>query len=428
MRIPRLRNTIVLICYCAALNIAVFSASPALAERASLVIDANTGAVLHANNARLKSFPASLTKLMTVYIAFEAMASKQIAPADKLHVSANAARMPATKLGLMQGQTISLQNVLFAMILRSANDAAVVIAERLAGTESAFANLMNAKAKALGMTDTRFYNASGLPHSGQITSARDMAILTRALMTEYPQYYSLFQVRTFQYRGKTFNARNNYTNNTPGTQGLKTGFTCHAGYNLVASSEKNGRRLIGVILGERNPGRRNARMSKIVNQAHNAKSTEAQVLTISDLAIEAGQDTSQAINAKAIAEVCTIGSPKPDYAKAAGWGLVIGVKKDHGEAMALSRRVVQTYPKSLNAGRPLAIPFLRGVLLNRAIITDLKQENATSACRQLRRRNQYCIVINPKVVYMYVQKAHLASESALTSSDHSRAGKSSSMQ
>ena len=176
MRIPGLRNTVVTICYCAAIIIAVFSASPAFAERASLVIDADNGAVLHAKNARLKSFPASLTKLMTVYIAFEAMASKQIAPADQLHISANAARMLATKLGLRQGQIINLQEVLLAMILRSANDAAVVAAEQLAGTEPAFAKLMNARAKALGMSDTRFYNATGLPHLGQITSARDMAI------------------------------------------------------------------------------------------------------------------------------------------------------------------------------------------------------------------------------------------------------------
>ncbi|MBT8365913.1 MAG: serine hydrolase, partial [Deltaproteobacteria bacterium] len=149
----------------------------AFAERASLVIDADSGAVLYAKNARLQSFPASLTKLMTVYLIFDAIESKQLTLADKLHVSAAAARMPKVRLGLKQGQTITLQEVMLAMIVRSANDAAVVAAERMAGSEPAFANLMNAKTKTLGMSDTVFHNSSGLPHPGQITSARDMAIL-----------------------------------------------------------------------------------------------------------------------------------------------------------------------------------------------------------------------------------------------------------
>ena len=429
MDTSKLKNAVVTICYCAAVCITALSLPmSASAERASLFIDAESGAVLHAKNSRMQSFPASLTKLMTVYLIFEAVESKQLSLTDQLLVSATAARMPAVRLGLKQGQTITLQEVMSAMIVRSANDAAVVAAEGMAGSEPAFANLMNAKTKTLGMSDTVFYNASGLPHPGQITSARDMAILARALMTDYPQYYSLFSNRTFQYRGKTFNAHNNFANSVAGMQGLKTGFTCYAGYNLVASGEKDGRRLIGVILGERNLRQRNARMSKILKQAFSPKNIEEQVLTIHDLAIEESQGTGQTPNKKAIADVCVIGSKATEFARASGWGLVLGVKKNPKEALALSRQTMQTYTKTLKAGRPLAIPFLRGVLLNRACITDLKQERATAACQQLRNRDQYCIVINPKVVRAYVEKGHMALERTQVSSDFSQLRESSSVQ
>jgi D-alanyl-D-alanine carboxypeptidase len=428
MDTARLNNTVVTVCYCAVVCIAVLSsAMPAFAERASLVIDADSGAVLYAKNARLQSFPASLTKLMTVYLIFEAMESKQLTLADQLHVSAAAARMPNVRLGLKQGQTITLQEVMLAMIVRSANDAAVVAAERMAGSEPAFANLMNAKTKTLGMSDTVFRNASGLPHPGQITSARDMAILARALMTDYPQYYSSFSARTFQYLGKTFNSNNNFTNSVSDIQGLKTGFTCHAGYNLVASVEKNGRRLIGVILGERNLRRRDARMSKILKQAFTLENIDNKIFTINDLAIEVSQGTRQGPNKKAIADVCVIGSKAAAFARASGWGLVLGVRKNPKEALALSRQTMRQYSKTLRTGRPQAIPFLRGVLVNRACITDLKQESATAACRQLRKRDQYCIVINPKVVRRYVAKGHMALERAQVSSDFSQIGKPSPM-
>ncbi len=424
---PALKKKMGAVCTCAVACITALSlAMPAVAERASLVIDADSGAVLHAKNARLQSFPASLTKLMTVYLILEAMASKRLSPQDQLRVSAAAARMPAVRLGLRQGQTITLHEVILAMIVRSANDAAVVAAEGMADGEPAFANLMNAKAKMLGMSDTVFYNASGLPHPGQITSARDMAILARALMADYPQYHSFFSTRTFHYHRKTFNVRHNFSNSADGIKGLKTGFTCYAGYNLVASVEKNGRRLIGVILGERSLRQRNARMSKILKQSFGPNRTAAKILTLHDLAIEDSQGPGMAPINKALADVCAVGPKKAGgFARASGWGLVIGVRKEQKEALALARQTLQQYRKTLKTGRPLAIPFLQGVLLNRACITDLKQENATTACRQLRNQNAYCIVINPKLVRTYVEKGHAALEKAQVAFKFSQMGKSS---
>ena len=370
--------------------------------------------MLYAKNPRLQSFPASLTKLMTIYLIFEALESNQLALSEQLKVSAAAARTSPVRLGLKKGQKITLRKALQAMIVKSANDAAVVAAERIAGSEPAFANLMNARAEALGMSDSVFYNASGLPHPRQVTTARDMAILARVLMTEFPGYISLFSKNTFQVHNKRLGADPN-SNSAAGIQGLKTGFTCQAGYNLIASAEKDGRRLIGVILGERNPRSRNSRMATMLKQASGQEKVTAKELTISDLEIDVSQNLSLTVNKKVIADSCAVGSKSraPAFARASGWGLVLGVRKDENEALALSRQTKRNYSSALRSGRPHSIPFLRGVLLNRASITNLSQDRATAACKLLRNRGQYCVVINPKVVRMYVEKGHLALDKAV---------------
>jgi D-alanyl-D-alanine carboxypeptidase len=416
MDAPKQSKIFVTLCCCTVVCVTFLILTvPAFAERASLVIDADSGVVLHAKNARLQSFPASLTKLMTVYLIFEAMASKQLALAVQLPVSAAAAGMPAVRLRLKQGQTITVQEILLGMMLRSANDAAVVAAERMAGSESAFADLMNAKAKTLGMSDTVFYNASGLPHPGQITSARDMAILARALIEDFPQYYPLFSIQAFQYRGKTYNARQNISDHAAGIRELKTGFTCHAGYNLVVSAEIKGRSLIGVVLGERNPRQRSFRMSEILKQVVTSKNMESKALTIHDLAVESGQGKKPAPNNKAIADVCVVGPKSNSFARASGWGVMVGVKNIQKEALALARQTKRRYRQTLKKGRPLAIPFLVGVRRHRACITDLKQQSASATCQQMRGSDQYCLVLSPKVVRMYVEKGHEALKRKLVS-------------
>ncbi len=407
-----------LFCYCAVVcSLFPINVVTASAERASLVIDADSGAVFYAKNTRLPSYPASLTKLMTVYLVYEAVASKQLSLTDRLQVSTTASRMPAVRLGLKPGQTITVAEVVLAMIVRSANDAAVVAAERIAGSESAFAKLMTAKAETLGMSDTVFYNASGLPHPGQVTSARDMAILARALITDYPQYYASYSASTFQYRGKTFNSQRRFTGSIERIHGLKTGFTCHAGFNLVASVEKNGSRLIGVVLGERNLRQRDARMSDILRSSAFSKTIDKKNVTISDLVPEVPQGGKNGPNKNAIADVCVTGSGPAAFTKASGWGLVLGVSKKDKDALALSRQIKQQNFKRLRGGRAVSIPFLRGVLLYRAGITNLKQDNATAACRQLRKQNRYCIVANPILVQAYVAKGRLALDSPLAAYD-----------
>ena len=218
---------------------------------AAIVVDANTGEVLYAKRADSPRYPASITKVMTLYLAFEAISEGRIKPTDLITVSAKAASQPPTKLGLAAGQQISVDDAMRAIAVKSANDMAVALAEHLAGTEQRFGALMTLRGQELGMSNSRFVNASGLPDSRQISTARDIAILSRAVMRDYPQYYSYFSLRSFTFRGVTMNNHNRLLGQMWGVDGLKTGYTNASGFNLAASAVRDGRRLITVVLGGR---------------------------------------------------------------------------------------------------------------------------------------------------------------------------------
>jgi D-alanyl-D-alanine carboxypeptidase (penicillin-binding protein 5/6) len=216
---------------------------------AAIVVDANSGEVLYSKRADNPRYPASITKVMTMYLAFEALAEGRLKPTDRIVVSPRAAAQSPTKLGLRAGETISVDDAMRAIAVKSANDMAVALAEKIGGTESRFAELMTLRARELGMTNTRFVNASGLPDTRQVTSARDLAILSRAVMRDYPQYYSYFSQRQFTYRGQTMRNHNHLLGQMPGVDGIKTGFTNASGFNLAASAVRDGHRLIAVVLG-----------------------------------------------------------------------------------------------------------------------------------------------------------------------------------
>ncbi|MDP1738254.1 MAG: D-alanyl-D-alanine carboxypeptidase [Caulobacter sp.] len=218
---------------------------------AAIVVDANTGEVLYAKRADSPRYPASITKVMTLYLAFEALSEGRLKPTDLITVSAKAASQPPTKLGLAAGQQITVDDAMRAIAVKSANDMAVALAEHLGGTEQRFAALMTLRAQELGMSNTRFVNASGLPDSRQISTARDIAIMSRAVMRDYPQYYSFFSLRSFTFRGVTMNNHNRLLGQMWGVDGLKTGYTNASGFNLAASAVRDGRRLIAVVLGGR---------------------------------------------------------------------------------------------------------------------------------------------------------------------------------
>jgi D-alanyl-D-alanine carboxypeptidase len=232
---------------------------------AAIVMDAASGEVLYEKRSDSPRYPASITKIMTMYLAFEALSTGRLHESDMIEVSAHAAAQAPTKLGLRPGETIAVEDAMHAIAVKSANDMAVALAEKIGGgSESRFAAMMTLKAQELGMSHTRFVNANGLPDSRQVTSAHDIAILCRAVLRDYPQYYGYFGTEQFTYRGVTMNNHNGLLGRMPGVDGFKTGFTNAAGYNLAASAVRNGRRLITVVLGGSSGASRNANVEDLL--------------------------------------------------------------------------------------------------------------------------------------------------------------------
>lgn len=240
---------------------------------ASIVIDAATGTVLSEKNPDKKLYPASLTKMMTLYMTFEAIDSGRLQKYQRINVSKRASIQEPSKLGLTPGSTIRVQDAILALVTKSANDAAVTLAEAVGGSEPRFAVMMTQKARALGMANTRFINASGLHHPSQVSTARDMAILGQALARDFPRHYKYFSTANFTYAGKTYANHNHLMKTYPGMDGLKTGYIHASGYNLTASAVQNGRRLIGVVFGGRTSKTRNAHMKEILDAGFRRAST-----------------------------------------------------------------------------------------------------------------------------------------------------------
>ncbi len=235
------------------------------ASHAAIMIDAATGSVLHEENATHSWYPASLTKVMTLYMTFDALKAGEIHLNDILTASPHAARQPQSKLGLRTGEKLTVQEAILAVITRSANDAAVVLSEHLGGTEESFAIKMTTKGHSLGMYDSHFMNATGLPHPWQVTTSRDMALLAWKTQQNFPNYYPFFSAHTFNFKGRELRGINKFTANYPGAEGMKTGFTCGSGYNLISVANQNGKRLIGVILGGMTSPERYQLMIKMMN-------------------------------------------------------------------------------------------------------------------------------------------------------------------
>lgn len=239
----------------------------ALARYASIVVDIDTGQVLSEKNADTRNYPASLTKIMTLYLTFEALEEGRIKLTDQLPVSRRASGMAPSKLGLKPGEHISVHDAILALVTKSANDVAVVLAEALGGTEIKFAQMMNAKAAELGMKKTSFRNASGLPNRHQMSTARDMALLGKHVYEDFPQYYHYFNTKSFTYKGRTHPNHNRLLDTYDGVDGIKTGYIRASGFNLVASVEREGHRLIGVVFGGRTSRSRDHQMVKLLDNS-----------------------------------------------------------------------------------------------------------------------------------------------------------------
>jgi D-alanyl-D-alanine carboxypeptidase len=236
------------------------------APYADIVVDANSGNVLHETNPDALRHPASLTKIMTLYLLFEQLDSGKLKLDSPLNVSTEAASQMPTKLGLKSGSTIQVEDAIKGMVTRSANDAAVVVAEAVGGDETEFAKLMTRKAQALGMAHTVYRNASGLPNDAQVTTARDQALLGRAIQERFPRYYRYFATRSFTFHGQSIGNHNNLLGRVEGVDGIKTGYISASGFNLVTSVHRGNRYLVAVVLGGSSAGSRDSRMRELISE------------------------------------------------------------------------------------------------------------------------------------------------------------------
>ena len=234
---------------------------------AAIVVDNKSGKILFSRNANDARYPASLVKIMTLYMVFDALDADRLSLDSRLKTSARASRQSPSKVGLKRGQTIKVSDAIRALVTKSANDVAVVIAEKLGGTEDRFAKLMTQKARELGMTRTVFRNASGLPNAKQSTTARDMAILARRVMEDFDHYYEYFSLKYFTYRGKRYRNHNELLFSYKGTDGIKTGYIRSSGFNVVISARRTNKHLIAVVMGGKTAKARNAHARMLLDKS-----------------------------------------------------------------------------------------------------------------------------------------------------------------
>jgi len=249
---------------------------------AAVVVDANSGQTLHAANPDALRHPASLTKIMTLYLLFEQIEAGKLRLDSRLEVSEHAAQQSPSKLGLQPGQAIAVEDAIRALVTKSANDAAVVVAEGIGGDEDSFARMMTRKARALGMSRTVYNNASGLPDEEQLTTARDQATLGRAIQDRFPRYYAYFATPSFSYRGHAMRNHNKLLGRVHGVDGIKTGYTRASGFNLVSSVRRGNRHLVAVVLGGASGGARDARMRNLIEEHIASASSQRTVAKITE--------------------------------------------------------------------------------------------------------------------------------------------------
>lgn len=383
-------------------------AGKAMAGYASIVIDAETGAVLFEQNADQRNYPASLTKMMTLYLVFDALERHQLTLKQPIAVSRRAAGQAPSRLGLATGQTITVEQAILALVTKSANDAATAVAEAIGGTEIRFAELMTQRARRLGMKFTTFRNASGLPDRGQVTTARDMVTLSRALWRDFPQYYPYFSRERFTYRGRVIANHNQLLRSYAGADGIKTGYIRASGYNLAASASRNGRRVIGVILGGKSPAQRNQRMAALFDRGFEQQlvaGTPKAPATASAIPLPAPKPGFGRIDL-ALAEspampLADIGQGDAAEGPAEllmeeAWSVQVGAFAQREPAARATLSAMAALPDMLGATRPQVIEVITGTTtIYRARLTGLDEAAARDACQQLRAREAACLPVRP---------------------------------
>lgn len=406
--------------------------NPAVNSReAYLIVDAVSGRELASDRPDELRHPASLTKLMTIYLTFSALDSGRLSLGDGLQVSANALNAPPTKMGMTPGGTVNVRDATMALVTRSANDAAVLLAESLAGSEEAFARLMTQKARQLGMSSTVFRNASGLPNSEQVTTARDLAKLANALLRDYPHYYAIFSVQSYTYRGRTLENHNRMLGSYEGADGLKTGYTNASGFNLVMSAMRDNRRLIGVVMGGTSAAQRDRTMAALMDRGFSlaqamqlspwtsvrkpgsARYTAAQFDPGSSFAeayrppaappqqvspkyagfVPPAPAAPASATAFAAAPAATTPAPAPampDTPALGSWVIQVGSFNEPKAAQAALERASAALPDARSASAIVDEVQMANRTFHRARLINLSQEQATEGCKRLEKRKIYC--------------------------------------
>lgn len=397
---------------------------------ASIVMDAETGQVLHARDADARKYPASLTKMMTLYLAFEALERGRFSLDHTLPVSSWAEVQSPTKLGLRAGQSIRVEDAVLGLVTKSANDAAVVLAEGLAGSVPAFAARMTDKAHHLGMNNTQFRNASGLPDEEQYTTARDMAILGRALVRDFPRYYPYFSRPGYTFRGAWHRNHNRLMERYPGMDGIKTGFINASGFNLVASAVRGNRRLIAAVFGGISPTWRDNHLAGLLDQSFSRLGIAPPEGAVAaerpqkrpEPADDADTDTRAVLRTMASAGsrpapvarpdakrpgAAKTPEPPPTPAKArepakapaapAVWGIQVGAYADRQagqKALADASRRLSGQLGTRVKGDVVAINTGKTIIY-RAQFVGLPEKGARQACDQLQKQGQKCTAVAP---------------------------------
>ncbi len=358
------------------------------ASVSSIIIDANTGKVLSESNADERRYPASLTKLMTLYITFDALENGIIKWEDKLPVSRKAANMSPSKIGVKAGEKISVKNAVMALIVKSANDCAVVLAEALGYSEENFAKTMTHVAKELGMKNTTFYNASGLPNKKQKSTARDMALLGAALYHHFPQYYKLFSTKKFTYKGRTIYTHNHLLKNFKGADGMKTGFTNAAGFNIVTSAQRDGNRVIAVTMGHRMLKQRD---KKVASMMENGLQKLALNKTQSDIMLANNQNNYKEDVKEQIADNALTATQSNEIYN---WGVQVGAFSNYAKARNYAQNIKEEVAKISEQTIIDVEPIeTSGAIVYRSKLIGFDKNEAKDLCNQLKKTHKSCIVI-----------------------------------
>jgi len=430
--LPLRRSWAALIIRIVAVQLAIAALSVATADRgyaasySAMVVDGHTGKVLYSRQGDALRYPASLTKIMTLYLLFDYMEAGKFHANSLLTVTPNASRQAPSKLGLKPGQTIKVRDAIRALVTKSANDVAVVIAENISGTETRFAKLMTAKARKLGMRHTVFKNASGLPNKEQVTTARDMITMANGLMYNHPERYAYFKQKYFKYKGKKYRNHNRLLFDYKGTDGIKTGYTRASGFNLLTNVRRGDKHLIAVVFGGKTSKRRNAAMKSILNkslpratarapekQRSSRKSTKTAAVLQFPVQAAARATVQETIaikiplrNSERQGKPVSVASvpektvperktPIQHRKNRGAFHIQVGAYARQSDAMIRLSAIQEKAGDVIGGYTPLAVPLVQPQRqLYRARFAGFTRNKAASTCVQLKRRAITCVVMS----------------------------------